>query len=81
MKIDSFDLNKKYVFDRDMYLADEKQDESITAKEMYDFNENVRNWVDNLHGKEVTLISEVLGTVSMYKDVFISANWCKELTE
>lgn len=81
MEVECFNPNKRYVFDRDRYLEDEKKDDSITAKDMYSFNRNVKKWVDNLHGKEVKLISEVVGTVSMYKDIYISVNWCKELEE
>lgn len=76
---DSFDFSKRYVFDRDRYIEDERNDDSIDAREMYEFNIHTRQWVDKLHNKEVTLISEVLGTVSMYKDIPISVNWCREI--
>lgn len=79
--LDNFDFNKRYVFDRDRYLEDEKRDDSITAKDMYHFNKDVKKWVDDLHGEEVKLISDAVGTVSMYKDIYISVNWCKELEE
>lgn len=75
--MESFEFDKTYVFDRDRYIEDEKNDDSIDAREMYEFNDATRAWVDRLHGKEVTLISEVLGTVSMYNDIPISINWCK----
>lgn len=76
--MESFDFDKRYVFDRDRYIEDERNDDSIDARDMYEFNINTRQWVDKLHGQEVELISEVLGTVSMYMDIPISVNWCKE---
>lgn len=76
--MENFEFDKTYVFDRDRYIEDEKNDDSIDAREMYDFNINTRNWVDNLHGKEVRLLSETLGTISMYNDIPISINWCIE---
>lgn len=76
--LDGFDFDKIYVFDKQRYLEDEKNDDSIDARDMYEFNIHTRNWVDDLDGKEVTLLSDVLGTVSMYRDIPISINWCKE---
>lgn len=78
MQLEEFDLSKKYVFSKEKYIEDEKQDETLDKFETYQFNKNVREWVDKIDGQEVALISEVLGTVSMYKDIFISVNWCKE---
>ncbi len=78
MQLEEFDLSKRYVFSKERYLEDEKQDETLDKFETYQFNKNVREWVDKIDGQEVALISEVLGTVSMYKDIFISVNWCKE---
>lgn len=79
MQLEEFDLSKRYVFSKERYLEDEKQDETLDKFETYQFNKNVREWVDKIDGQEVALISEVLGTVSMYKDIFISVNWCKEV--
>ena len=79
MQLEEFDLSKRYVFSKERYLEDEKQDETLDKFETYQFNKNVREWVDKIDGQEVALISEVLGTVSMYKDIFISVNWCKEI--
>lgn len=79
MQLEEFDLSKRYVFSKERYIEDEKQDDTLTKFETYQFNKNVREWVDKIDGEEVTLISEVLGTVSMYKDIFISVNWCKEI--
>lgn len=78
MQLEEFDLSKKYVFSKEKYIEDEKQDETLTKFEKYQFNKNIKKWVDDADGEEVILISEVLGTISMYKDVFISVNWCKE---
>ena len=78
MQLEEFDLSKRYIFSKEKYIEDEKQDETLDKFETYQFNKNVREWVDNIDGQEVTLISEVLGTVSIYKDIFISVNWCKE---
>ena len=79
MQLEEFDLSKRYIFSKERYIEDEKQDDTLTKFETYQFNKNVREWVNKIDGEEVTLISEVLGTVSMYKDIFISVNWCKEV--
>lgn len=76
--VDGFEFDKTYVFDKYKYIEDEKNDDSLEPRDMYHFNENTRAWVDALHGQEVELISEVLGTISMYRDIPISINWCIE---
>lgn len=75
--MENFEFDKIYIFDKYKYIEDEKNDESIDARDMYDFNNMTRTWVDKLHGQEVTPIFSNLGTVAMYRDIPISINWCK----
>lgn len=81
MDLEVFKCGCVYFFNKNKYIEDEKLDDSIDARDMYEFNPNVRRWVDNLQGKEVTPISDTIGIVQGYHDIPISINWCEEYLE
>lgn len=75
----SFKNDKDYIFDKYKYIEDEKLDKTIDAKNMYEFNLAIKNWVDKTHGEKIKVLSESLGVVQAYSDIPISANWCIEI--
>ena len=67
-RLDKFDLNKKYVFDKNL-ISD---------------NIVFGDWADRLDGKEVDVKSAMLGYIYDEEsrfNYFISARWCRELKE
>ena len=67
-RLDRFDLNKKYVFDKNL-ISD---------------NIVVGDWVDRLDGKEIDVKSPMLGYIYDEEsnfNYFISPRWCRELKE
>ena len=67
-RLDKFDLNKKYVFDKNLIPDDI----------------NVGDWVDRLNGKEIDVKSYSLGYIYDEEsdfNYFISPRWCRELKE
>ena len=67
-RLDKFDLNKKYVFDKNLISDD------IV----------VGDWTDRINGKEIDVKSAMLGYIYDEKsdfNYFISPRWCRELKE
>lgn len=67
-RIEKFDLNKKYVFDKTLISDDIDADD----------------WKNRLDGKEVDVKSPLLGYIYDEEsrfNYFISSRWCKELKE
>ena len=67
-RLDKFDLNKKYVFDKNL-ISDDIE---------------VSDWADRLDGKEVDVRNELLGYIYDEEsdfNYFISSKWCRELKE
>ena len=67
-RLDKFDLNKKYVFDKNLISDDI----------------NVGDWVDRLDGREIDVKSPLLGYIYDEEsrfNYFISSRWCRELKE
>ena len=67
-RLDKFDLNKKYIFDKNLISDD------IV----------VGDWVDRLDGKEIDVKSPMLGYIYDEEsdfNYFISPRWCRELKE
>ena len=67
-RLDKFDLNKKYVFDKNL-ISD---------------NIVVGDWVDRLDGKEIDVKSPILGYIYDEEsnfNYFINPRWCRELKE
>ena len=67
-KLDKFDMNKRYVFDKTLISSDI----------------DVDDWVDRLDKKEVDVKSPLLGYIYDEEssfNYFISSRWCKELKE
>ena len=66
--LNKFDLNKKYVFDKNL-ISDDIE---------------VSDWADRLDGKEVDVRNELLGYIYDEEsdfNYFISSKWCRELKE
>ena len=67
-RLDKFDLNKKYIFDKNLISND------IV----------VGDWVDRLNGREIDIKSPMLGYIYDEEsdfNYFISPRWCRELKE
>ena len=67
-RIEKFDMNKRYIFDKTLIGADINADD----------------WIDRLDGKEVDVKSELLGYIYDEEsrfNYFISSRWCRELKE
>ena len=67
-RLDKFDLNKKYIFDKNL-ISDDKE---------------VGDWVDRLDGREIDVKSFMLGYIYDEEsdfNYFISPCWCRELKE
>ena len=67
-RLDKFDLNKKYIFDKNL-ISDDKE---------------VGDWVDRLDGREIDVKSFMLGYIYDEEsdfNYFISPRWCRELKE
>ena len=67
-RLDKFDLNKKYIFDKNLISDD------IV----------VGDWVDRLNGREIDIKSPMLGYIYDEEsdfNYFISPRWCRELKE
>ena len=67
-RLDKFDLNKKYIFDKNLISND------IV----------VGDWVDRLNGRELDVKSAMLGYIYDEEsdfNYFISPRWCRELKE
>lgn len=67
-RIEKFDMNKRYVFDKTLISSDI----------------DVDDWVDRLNRKEVDVKSPLLGYIYDEEsrfNYFISPRWCKELKE
>ncbi|MGL5649827.1 MAG: hypothetical protein ACRDDY_18510 [Clostridium sp.] len=73
--MDSFEYDKIYVFDKNRYLIDERKDNSLSLIDKYEYNPNIKSWVDNLHMQEVIPVSDTLAKTKMYQDI-VSINWC-----
>lgn len=69
--INKFNLNKKYVFDKDIAIMNDE-----CLKRNYD-SDHASNWVNYCHGKDVDILNQHHGSVeNMY---MVSPEWCKEV--
>lgn len=72
-----FDVNKRYIFDKDVAFSN-----SPVLEESY-YSDNSDSWVDLCNGREVKVLSEYEGIIKHdYAQRFIiDPLWCKELEE
>lgn len=70
--LDKFDLNKKYIFSKEIALKE------VIFKNGYD-NPMTKDWANFADGKIVEIEDEYMSTIDMgYKTLFIPPWWCKE---
>lgn len=70
----AFDLNKKYIFDKDIALQDK------TLALYYNSSVISRLWVKECNKKEVVIVNKTNGRIKVRNTTYsIVPEWCKEV--